>query len=395
MSAMSAAAASHAASGPDQQPPEQRAARLEMVYKGDLLGVAGGGVDRTVVYMGNVDLKLELDGERAFEWSGSHFFVYVLNDHGGELNPTVQSVQGVDNIEVRNSATRLYEAWGEQSFAADRASLRVGLYDLNSEFYVTPSSGVFINPSFGTGPELGQTGKNGPSIFPVTSLGARLNIEPSDSTYAQLVILDAVPGDPAHPKGTHVKLSSEEGALWVVEGGWTPSAIGASPGKLALGAWGYTRSVNDLTRTDAMGRPEQVRNQGAYLLLDQPLYRHPGAGERGLDVFFRSGIGEPHANQVSQAWQLGAIHTGPLASRADDVAGLGVTYAHIGGPFRDAAIASGVAPPRDEWIVELTYRLQLTRHTALQPDLQYVHRSDAGIGHVLVLGLRGELAFEK
>lgn len=51
--------------------------------------------------------------------------------------------------------------------------MRIGLYDLNSEFDALDDAGLFINSAFGVGTDIGLTGVNGPSIFPVTSLAVR------------------------------------------------------------------------------------------------------------------------------------------------------------------------------------------------------------------------------
>jgi len=364
-----------------------------VVYKGTLMGVASGGADKVTTYHGNLDLTLSVDGEQALGWPGSTFFVHVLNDHGGKLNETVDSIQGVDNIEVADNATRLYQLWVEQRLADDRFSALVGLYDINSEFYVTDAAGVFLNPSFGIGTEIAQTGENGPSIFPVASLGLRLKVSPTANTYLQLALLDGVPGDPDHPKRTAVKLESGDGLLWIVEGGTSVDITGLGGGKLAVGAWGYTEEVDDVLRTDGAGDPRQVRNQGAYVLFDQPLYRAGSDGARGLDAFLRVGLADDDANAVDIGWQAGVAYTGLFAARSEDVLALGVTYAGLGDPYRDAVRAAGDPDPRDEWIVEATYRVQINEHFALQPDVQYVRHWDRSVGHVTVIGLRGELAF--
>ena len=92
---------------------------------------------------------------------------------------------------------------------ADELSVLGGLYDLNSEFYVIESSGSFINPAFGISSDISQIGKNAPSIFPTTSVGLRVRGQNTDQTYAQVVVLDTVPGNPDHPKGTHMPLSGK------------------------------------------------------------------------------------------------------------------------------------------------------------------------------------------
>src|SRR3546814_8879648 len=66
-------------------------------------------------------------------------------------------------------ALRLYEAWIDQKIG-DAASVRIGLYDLNSEFGALDTAGFFVSSPHGIGTDFAQSGRNGPSIFPATSL---------------------------------------------------------------------------------------------------------------------------------------------------------------------------------------------------------------------------------
>jgi porin len=50
---------------------------------------------------------------------------------------------------------------------------------VDSKFNITESSDVLLHPAFGTAPELAQSGRNGPSIFPTTSFGARIRYQPN------------------------------------------------------------------------------------------------------------------------------------------------------------------------------------------------------------------------
>ncbi len=67
------------------------------------------------------------------------FFMSVLNTHGEKPDTYINSQQVFDNIEVTNHSTIVYQAWFQQTFWHDKSSILVGLYDLNSEFYVTNS----------------------------------------------------------------------------------------------------------------------------------------------------------------------------------------------------------------------------------------------------------------
>lgn len=366
----------------------------EIVYKADLLSNLGGSLSQRTVYHGNLDLKLTVDGEKAYGLKGNTVFLYVVNNHGGHFNETAQTLQGIDNIEVGVSATRLFQAWMEQRFGDDHYSVLAGLYDLNSEFYATGSSGVFLNPSFGISSDLSQTGENGPSIFPVSSLALRGKAKLGERGYLQAAILDAVPGDPDHPRGTYLKLDRHEGMLWIVEGGVEMRVFGGgeSNGKLGLGMWGYSERVDDVLRLDGAGNPRRVRNSGAYVLVDQPL---PFAAQTDkLHAFLRVGMANEDANAVRIGWQAGLTFEGLLPARGSDVLAFGLAGAQLGTPFKNATVAAGGDRPRDELIVEMSYRAQLSKRFTLQPDVQYVVRHvDPAIDDVFVIGLRAELSF--
>ena len=140
-------------------------------YKGDFWRNSSGGAKQANAYNDNLDLKAAIDGEKAFGIQGNKALIYFINNFGTKPNAReVGSTQGVDNIEPGINTFKLYEAWMDQSFLDNKLSVLVGLHDLNSEFYLTDNSSNFIKPSFQIGQDFAQSGQNGPSIFPTTSL---------------------------------------------------------------------------------------------------------------------------------------------------------------------------------------------------------------------------------
>ena len=110
-----------------------------------------------------------IDAEQVFNIPGGTLFFYGLYNNNKTLSDTlIGDMQTVSNIDT-TTATRLYEAWYEQAFGDGKSSLKVGLYDLNSEFDAIDTAGLFLLSSHGIGPDYSQTGLNGPSIFPVTT----------------------------------------------------------------------------------------------------------------------------------------------------------------------------------------------------------------------------------
>ncbi|MCG8505052.1 MAG: carbohydrate porin, partial [Sphingomonadales bacterium] len=144
-----------------------------VAYTGEVWSVVSGGLGDDMRSLANLDLTFEADLEDAIGWTGATVFAYGLYNNDSSISELAGDVQTVSNIETGVETFRLYEAWLEQR-VGEKASIKIGLYDLNSEFDALETAGLFINSAHGIGSDIGLTGENGPSIFPVTSLGARL-----------------------------------------------------------------------------------------------------------------------------------------------------------------------------------------------------------------------------
>lgn len=305
----------------------------EIVYKLDVLGpVSPPG--QKIYGLDNLDIKLSLDGEKIAGIEGSSALLYVLSNRGGK--PVVQGDHsaGLDNIRTPEGAntTKLYQAWIRQNFLDGRLSVLAGLYDLNSEFYVTESSSMFIQPVYGIGAEMAGAGQNGPSIFPTASFGMRARAEDA-GCYLQAAILDGVPGDPGNPHGTHVQFNSGDGALQVMEGAIPLSAAeNVYDNKLALGAWRYTDRFDDLL-DPAIKRI----SHGYYAIIDKVLRYKPSGDEPGISGFVRAGKTDGDTFQFDMSWSAGLVFSGPIAGREHDQLGIAM--------HRSATVKNGVSIP--------------------------------------------------
>jgi porin len=350
---------------------------IDVAYTSEVISNVAGGMRRGTRYLDNLDLQLAIDLDRSVGWQGARLFFYGLYNNGTSFSNLVGDAQIVSNIETGVQALRLFEAWIEQDLGS-ASSLKVGLYDLNSEIDAMEASALFFNSAHGIGTDFSQSGENGPSIFPSTSLAARLHMSPAEGWAIRVAVLDGVPNDPNRPARTVIRLNSDDGALLVGE-----AEAPLAGGRLLLGHWRYTGQAERLD--GAGGR----RNCGSYLRGEFPLWRRAGA-EAGLDGFFRLGIADSRLNAFARFVSAGFTWTGALPSRPDDQWGVALASARTSRAFR-----SQTGAQRHETKLELTYRAQLTDWFGIQPDLQYVIHpgTDPNLKNALVLGLRTEIAF--
>lgn len=364
------------------------AVAIGATYTGEIWSQQRGGVAAGERYLDNLDLLVDVDGERLLGAEGLRFFGYALYDNGHGVCELTGSAQCVSNIEA-SRALRLYELWTEWQLGEGGQSLRVGLYDLNSEFDSIETASLFISPSHGIGPDLSQTGQQGPSIFPVTSLGVRASKSLGAWTI-QAAALDAVPGSPQHPDRTVIKVSKQEGALLIGEANYHFE----SGARVGGGYWRYTADFDDLNAIDALGNAgRRDDNAGAYFIVESPtLLAH--ATDRKLNLFFRAGEAQERINPIGTYLGAGTVYSFSSSQQRAHQLGFAVAIARLGAPYRRAMRDIEVATMSDERSYEVTYRVAVTEWLALQSDLQYIQHPgmDPQLDPSWTVGLRFEVS---
>ena len=373
-------------------------------YTGDFLQNVTGGVRLGSAFAGTVGIELTAHLGRLVGWHGASIYVFALDTHGGTASDLVGDVQGVSGLEAHPDV-RLEEAWIQQNLFGNRLSWLAGRYDLNTEFYRLQSGALFVNSSFGMGPEFALSGMAGPSIFPNTAVGTRVAFKPAPNVVWRAALLDGVPVD--RPDGGVRRFAPGDGALIVGEAAFLsrPDTIGEPrasrfrigrglartyTGKIALGAWYYTARFPDLVDALPDRAPRQRRGSGgAYLIGDQTLWTAGPERAGSLTAFAQLGLGDGRVNQIGGYLGGGLTFRAPFAGRAQDVLGLAVAAARNGSHYQRAQMAAG-DPAASETTLELTYLAQFGSWMTIQPDAQYVVHpgGTSATRNALVLGLR-------
>jgi porin len=316
---------------------------------------------------GLYDVFGALDADlRAWGFAGVTARASALYNPGGSISALTGDGQAISNIET-DRVGRLYELWVQYEFGESPFSLRSGLYDLNSEFDVVEPATLFLNASHGINPALGQSGQNGPSIFPALGFGLRLSWT-SDHVDMRSAMVDASPGTPSEPTGLKSDWRSDDGALWISE-----VSVHNDAARLIGGVWRFTRGV-----PMPLDGAQNGSNSGVYLAAAFPAT----LASKSLDYFVRVGGATTATSRFDRFASGGLVAKGWMPHRADDQFGLGIATAR---PAAWLAEAGGTW----ETSVEITWQAQLTEWFAVQPDVQYIfHPAEADVSGALAAGLR-------
>jgi porin len=325
----------------------------------DYFSNISGGIKNEDSYMLNANLGLGIDLELLAGLKAASVYLSGIGIKGVPFLENTGAIQGISNIAGLNQL-KLYEAWIEQNLFDNNFSILFGLYDLNSEFDVRESSIYFINPSFGIGFDFSQSGVNGPSVFPHTSLALRVKARLSDSFEIIGSIFDGVPGSQENESSFQVKLSVEEGALIATE------IIYYSQNdftKISLGGWYYTSTFETILYEN-----KESGNFGAYLNAEKQIYTEESNSSKGLSLFGRIGLAHNKFNPSDYSILGGVNYKGIIPGRDEDVFGFACSSIHLSDKFKQLHKLNS----NFEVILELTYNLRINEWLRIQPDLQYI-----------------------
>ncbi len=350
--------------------------RWETTYTGEALGNLTGGRDRGWEYLDLATLTIEGEGLPS---DRTRFRFTMSGSHGGSISDNVGDCQGISNIEA-SPGWRPMEAWLETEFQDGSASVLGGLYDVNSEFDLLEVSTLFLNGSHGIGATLGMSGPAGPSIFPFTALGLRVQVSKADF-YFRGAIVDSIPLFGRSEK--HLS-----GFLAIAEAGFRRGSPSGGFRKTAFGAWSYSGRLPD------HGKEGEVRSgrPGFYALHERDLGRY--LGNRQFAFFIRGGLADGDTNQMSAFWGAGLVVSNVFARQRSDELGFSIASARNGRPHMRSQAVIGHYSESHETVLEVSYRLTVASWISIQPDLQYVFNPGtlSHIENAVVVGIRFELS---
>jgi len=373
-------------------------------YTAEYLANVSGGVKRGGVYAGLFEMGLDVDSSKLFGLEGNEFHVSSIYPHGGSISEYSGDISAVSNIDAYDTF-RLFELWVQQSFWADRFSVRVGQLAADEEFAVTDHGAIFLNSAFGFPPS--HSLNTAAPVYPVAAPGVRVQFNATEELSFIAGVFDGDPGEEAvNSSGTRVRLGSDEGALLTVEAIYAPD-VGENGrvGTYKLGGWYHSgdfehQRIDDtgLSLADAgsSGNPAaESGNWGIYFVVDQGLWRESGEeSEQGLNGFLRFAGSPSDRNVLGYYVDGGLTYRGLIAGRDEDVFGLAGSYIRLGEETRRLSRELGGSLDY-EIAIEATYEMKVNTWWSLQPDAQLIiHPGGSGeMSNAFVIGLRSNFVF--
>jgi porin len=356
----------------------------------EVLGNTSGGHKTGTVFTGRAEFDLDLDLEKLAGWHGATIHANAFQIHGRGLTADTLGGNLLDPSSIEaNRATRLFDAYLEQSLFDNALSIRIGQIAADDEFMLSDYAAVFMNGSFGWPALAASDLPHGGPGYPLSTPGVRVKWTGTDF-YWQTGVFNGDPaghcdGDPQVCNDNGLTFAADNDVLVISEIGYT--ITGDLPATFKLAGWYHSGAFADL-RYDTNGEPIAVTNSspylrrgnyGIYASVDKRLWREGANEAQGLGGFLRVSAAPGDRNTVSFYFDTGLNYIGLFEGHDSDILGLGFAYARISDRARsfdrdyNRANPSATRPVRDyEAAIELSYSYVAAPWWTIQPDIQYI-----------------------
>ena len=388
----------------------QRGVTYSLVFIGETLGNPAGGARQGFIGEGRLDLQVNVDLKRAIGLDGATLHANGYKIFGDGLSRTdLLNLSLASGIEAEPS-TRLYEAWFEQAALDGKVALKIGQIGADTEFLVSQYANLFVNSTFGWPDITSYDLPSGGPAYPLAAPGIRLRLAPDGHWTLLAAVFDGDPAgaarfgtgaDPQQLDRNGANFRVTDPPLFLSEAAYSYGDKDGKllPGTVKFGGWEDAGSFaatiptsTGLTLGSAAGRLHG--DGGLYGLVDQMIYRVPGADDGAIGVFGRLSGAPGDRNVISVYADAGITGKGLVPGRPDDTLGVSFAYAGISAAARRtdrlerAALGAPYPIRSNEMVVEASYQAQVVPGFTLQPDVQYIVRPGGGIPDPSAASLR-------
>jgi porin len=360
-----------------------------VTYVADLMGNPVGGQRRGVAYAGQLEAELTINLEKLAGLKGLTFNTSVNWASGTDL-----SKDDIGNFFIVSQAfageqVRLYTFYLEQSLFDGQLEIKLGRFAPGDDFLSWPDYTFLVNIALNPAIYATQVNVPGFTASPIGTWAGLVRVKPVESLYAMTGVYYSDPSrNLVNTAGTDFGFTgTSTGFLGMGEIGYRHNQAEGDtglPGTLRVGAY-YDSNVFPKLSDSKLRRRG---NWGAYLLVDQVVYREGARGSGQGLVLGGSFVVAPDqsTNTIPYFAALGAVYRGLLPRRDKDALAFAAYY---------GVFSRDLPGQNSETVLELTYTLALTPWLTVQPDIQYVINPGgrSSVKNAVVIGAQISITF--
>jgi porin len=401
---------------------------LSASYTNNIAGNPVGGTGAGFTYTDNLSFGLQLNFEELIGWKGLTVDISGLNRAGSSLSQdfvrnqfTVQQVYG-------GQTAMFYALLFEQRLLDDKISIKAGRFSTGDDFASSPIYWLYMNNGIDGNPQALPVNTQF-SAYPWAVWAARLRVDPTPECNAMVgayQVSNRVFNREYH--GLDWSIRPGDGVLLITQIGWTPEFFkrpvekaAAPDGKSAIATKARSEGKTFKTvspETEMKGLPGHywfgayyspwtfaqigpkggtaTNSYGFYWHADQMVWQEAPGSDQGLTLW-SAFVLSPQQNIAKLPFQAnaGIIYKGLVPTRDNDYSIFGFVYGEFSNEIVTTTKDNRSLHSDYEIVLELAYRVNLTKFAYVQPDLQWVINPGGThtVPNALVLGAQMSVTF--
>jgi len=375
-------------------------------YNAIVAGNPWGGISQACPqYAQDMNFGLTFDMQKLVGWTGGTFNINGVDRIGNTIRPDIGNLYDPMQL-VGGSTIYLYNITVEQEFWNNKGSFKFGRLSPGDDFASSPLYGYYLNNGI-DGQVKAIVLDTRFATYPYPVWGGRLRFDPSpewNSMTGLYQVYDRMFDSHLHG----LNFSIDGGYSLVQQFAWTPEfdkrpvqdsgsrgnvtkEVSASQMRGMPGHYAFTGYWSN-SNYSQFGTSATTRLSYGFLLqADQMVYREAPGSDLGLTLWATFAYApQQNISLIPVEFSGGAVYQGLLPTRPQDQTIFGFIYGNFSSNYSNTIINIGGGNPTAETVLEWGYRINPTKFSYLQPDLQYFIKpyGTGNIPNAVVLGIQ-------
>jgi porin len=359
-------------------------------YNAIVASNVSGGIRNETNYASDVFAGFSLDLQKLIGWDNTTFTVSGINRSGSDITPSVGSQYSVMQL-VGGQTTFLYNVTLEKLFKDGDISVKAGRMTATDDFVGSPLYGYSLNNAV-DGQIRAVLFDGVMTSYPFGVWGSRVKVKTSSDSFAQVGVFQISPNMfDANKRGLDFSFASDDGISVFTQFDWNPVLADRQAHFFVGMNNAFFMDLPQFNTADTTDHFTRFYAHGDY-----QVYSEAGTADEGLTLFATMAYTtQDKVAIIPFQSSIGANYKGLLPGRADDRTVAFVTYGGFGDAYSDQLVTGGGSSADYEMVFEIGHRVQLTKYSYIQPDVQFI-KNPGGTGNIddsLVLAVQFGASF--